>query len=320
MQDVLPPHTNPTRPGAYADFDEAYVALVRRFYSHGHIGFSLAIANVAPKRTTVHLDGRVIRVLKGTTLAAGDDFTWIETWHEEGRFPYPIEHPVRYFNDEYSETADPAILAIRNSGGTSRVTVGRADALDPDLLTECYLQALHLLVREVEQKTGRAADRFVIASTRSPVMPNTRITPDEARVRARQVLESGLEVSLYVSWDYALCDFDVHDARREPVFTHPMGPHVDRASRPMSMAGKSTEQKLRWIERILGACQEFNRPPALTGVTWYDPMKGALTIRDVETFIADCVARGDTPMLSTIWHEGRTWMVAQPRPRASGAE
>lgn len=153
-------------------YDEACVVLIRRFYPQGHVRWyhALSLANVSPYKTTVHLEGVILRSLMGDRQP-GDAFIYVETWHAAGRARVPDNHPVGALGVGSWMAPEPAIMAVRRKGTATTVALGRPDSLPRHLLIQSYIASLHAFIDGASNRTGHRARLFATGAPDAPPSP-----------------------------------------------------------------------------------------------------------------------------------------------------
>ena len=176
----------------YPDYDEAYIVLVRSFYTHGHVRWyhALALGNVFPYKTTVHLEGTIFRSLKGAKQP-GEDFSFVETWRIEGYKPVPDNHPVRFTGSGSWAAPTPAIMAMKPKGKGTIVTFGGIGGLQTDVLVQCYQASLHAFVEAQSKYVGSPIDHFAVVPADTPPLTLFRTSLKDVELYSQDCVVRG---------------------------------------------------------------------------------------------------------------------------------
>ena len=187
----------------YSGCDGAYVILISRFYPAGHLRWRdtlFALANVAPYMTTVHLEGTIVRTIKGEKQP-GDSLTLVETWRIKGYSPLPGNHPVARMGVGSWMPPTPALMVLQETGTIPTITLGNADTLDPSELVACHRQSFHAFVEATSQYVGRPIDHFAIVPDSKHPTPLTRTSREKVEAFIDDCIRSGYAPEFSTIWD-----------------------------------------------------------------------------------------------------------------------
>lgn len=190
-----------TNRNRYSDYDAAYIVLIRRFYPHGHVRWyhALALANVRPYKTTIHLEGTVFRVLKGDKQP-GEEFSFVETWSNQGYSPFPDNHPVRLFGVGSWMAPVPAIVALKQMEARTIVTLGRTDSLLAGVLIQCYRASFRAFIEAESKHVGRPVEHFAIVPTDTLPFTLSRISIEDVEAFIQGCIAKGYAPKFSSIW------------------------------------------------------------------------------------------------------------------------